>query len=520
MDVNQNTPFVPKKSSYQNTPWIIMVILLIGYSVLNIYQLEKKQEIPKHSKHAYQVLTKQVEMALGLNYIIEQHAHELPVSKESLNLSVSIPHIISEIIDTRETDYKHALLYLSLRSKNGDPITEKDILITKESFTKEQKKHQLKDSAEYKTLDFLDKHIISILDDIYLKEKPDKTLLKTYHEKLLLYLDHKNYSDYLLHFLVASDMEHKLNMNSIYSKLYPFLESNIKNYAFIGISLIGLLLLSIFVWIYYFTVRNDGQCKPLGSPLYIRSHDDNSRFLSLSLLVFLFVFILLPFVVTIARLLFQNAPFQTTLFTLCLHALSFAVSIYFFNKIIRFLNKNLIQLLGKVKNIFLYLKWIILGYLANILVLFIAGILSWWLIPYLPSPSHPIESFLSRQSSVYDILLIYFLAAVQAPVLEEIFFRGIIFPICTRKFSSVWVGAIISGFIFAIIHPQGPSLWPVLTAMGAMLAFVTYHTKSIIPSICIHAIHNTLILTLAFSSISSECFHMNMIELLTFYIFR
>lgn len=115
--------------------------------------------------------------------------------------------------------------------------------------------------------------------------------------------------------------------------------------------------------------------------------------------------------------------------------------------------------------------------------------------PYLPQPSHPMTDIIGGASG-RTVLAIYLLAAVGAPLLEEIVFRGMLFPALGRFLKPGWA-MVLCGFLFASIHPQGPLLWAMLTIVGAMGAFLTYMTRSLVPAIVMHSVHNASVLTLA-----------------------
>ncbi|MCH8922998.1 MAG: ATP-binding cassette domain-containing protein [Planctomycetes bacterium] len=57
-----------------------------------------------------------------------------------------------------------------------------------------------------------------------------------------------------------------------------------------------------------------------------------------------------------------------------------------------------------------------------------------------------------------------------------------LFPALAERLKSPWAGMLVSGFLFAAIHPQGPSGWPPLLAVGFMAALVTYQTGSLLPA--------------------------------------
>jgi hypothetical protein len=89
-----------------------------------------------------------------------------------------------------------------------------------------------------------------------------------------------------------------------------------------------------------------------------------------------------------------------------------------------------------------------------------------------------------------------------APFVEEIVFRGYIFPEISR-FSSYWIGAIFSSMIFAIIHYpiwfyNGYSIQ--LVAINSLIAFgfgimaclVVKLTNSIFPAFALHGLNNLI----------------------------
>lgn len=78
-----------------------------------------------------------------------------------------------------------------------------------------------------------------------------------------------------------------------------------------------------------------------------------------------------------------------------------------------------------------------------------------------------------------------------APILEELIFRRVIFGslIQTQNF---WVTALISSFIFAVIHQDLPHLL-VYTAMGLTFSYLYYKTKRLLAPIIAHMAMNGLV---------------------------
>lgn len=90
-------------------------------------------------------------------------------------------------------------------------------------------------------------------------------------------------------------------------------------------------------------------------------------------------------------------------------------------------------------------------------------------------------------------LLVFGLAVVLAPILEEIFFRGAFFRHLRTRLGLVGAG-LFSGFIFAALHPQGWMAIPALTAMGFSFAALREWRDSLIAPMTAHAINNGVLI--------------------------
>lgn len=87
--------------------------------------------------------------------------------------------------------------------------------------------------------------------------------------------------------------------------------------------------------------------------------------------------------------------------------------------------------------------------------------------------------------------LINFIAvAVIAPLVEESFFRGLIYTRLKRGMPII-AAATISSLLFAVMH--GEIIWMLITFfMGMMLIWVFEKIGSLLPCIIIHIINNTI----------------------------
>lgn len=136
-----------------------------------------------------------------------------------------------------------------------------------------------------------------------------------------------------------------------------------------------------------------------------------------------------------------------------------------------------------------YILWAIGAELALVPLATVAVVVSSTVSKYLPDPSHPATDQLAQSQSLTALVGLFLLAVVQAPIVEEIIFRGMLAPAIGRV-TSASLGILASSLLFASIHPQGIAGWLPLMVIGVMAAMASYHTKSLWPAVIMHAIHN------------------------------
>jgi len=109
--------------------------------------------------------------------------------------------------------------------------------------------------------------------------------------------------------------------------------------------------------------------------------------------------------------------------------------------------------------------------------------------------SHPIVPVLTQAPDHFKIALIFFLAVVCAPIIEEIMFRGAFYG-WLRSRASVPASVIISSLIFAAVHPQGPIGIVPLTMIGSFLAILREWRGNLLAPMIAHACVNFGTLTM------------------------
>ena len=117
----------------------------------------------------------------------------------------------------------------------------------------------------------------------------------------------------------------------------------------------------------------------------------------------------------------------------------------------------------------------------------------------LPMPKTlPIDNFFRTPTEAW-VLSIF--GITLAPLLEELFFRGFLYPVLARNLGT-WLAVVLTAIGFSLIHaPQLAKAWgPVLIVflIGLALTIVRAVTKSVAASVLMHMAYNGTISVLLF----------------------
>lgn len=126
----------------------------------------------------------------------------------------------------------------------------------------------------------------------------------------------------------------------------------------------------------------------------------------------------------------------------------------------------------------------------------VATIFSYWYhFPWQKSSTVSTE-LLVASGSIPALAILFFGYAILAPVLEEIAFRGILYPALRRHFS-IWPAIIVSSAFFACIHVEFTPWWLIDKFLfAAANAYAFEKTGSILPGIINHMVTNALVMVL------------------------
>ncbi len=115
---------------------------------------------------------------------------------------------------------------------------------------------------------------------------------------------------------------------------------------------------------------------------------------------------------------------------------------------------------------------------------------------FLPMPkSTPFEEFFSRPRDAYLMVLF---AISLGPLMEELFFRGFLYPVLQRRMGAVW-GVILTAAPFGLMHYVQYRSWAavlVIFLVGIVLTTVRAVTKSVGASFLVHVGYNATLMTL------------------------
>jgi membrane protease YdiL (CAAX protease family) len=115
--------------------------------------------------------------------------------------------------------------------------------------------------------------------------------------------------------------------------------------------------------------------------------------------------------------------------------------------------------------------------------------------------SHPIIVDLANGVWSTRILLI-FMAAVAAPVVEETVFRGVLYRQLRSssckfpKALSIACSVFLVSFVFAAIHPQGWVAIPALMSIAVGMNLLREWRGSLIPSMVVHGLSNGIVVSM------------------------
>ncbi len=102
---------------------------------------------------------------------------------------------------------------------------------------------------------------------------------------------------------------------------------------------------------------------------------------------------------------------------------------------------------------------------------------------------NPVLPMIAGEGSMGGRIVLFLLVALAAPIIEELFFRGVLYSALKTRFSTV-ACILLSGACFAVVHPMGD--WLPIFGLGCLLGTVREVRQSIVPGIAVHFCQNAM----------------------------
>jgi membrane protease YdiL (CAAX protease family) len=133
-----------------------------------------------------------------------------------------------------------------------------------------------------------------------------------------------------------------------------------------------------------------------------------------------------------------------------------------------------------------------------------AGQIAWhWLEPDARPPVHTVLQALEQTAwGPWGAVQLSFAAVVVAPLVEELFFRGLLLQAIWRYLGHAWLAIVLSGMAFGFIHKEQPQDVLPLITMGVILGYVRVRYRSLTVCVLAHALFNAR--TMAFVLLNPE----------------
>ena len=145
-----------------------------------------------------------------------------------------------------------------------------------------------------------------------------------------------------------------------------------------------------------------------------------------------------------------------------------------------------------------YFRYGVIGGILLIIMVLVIGYGLKYLQPDLQPQYY--EEMLRSATRIPDFLVILVVGSILAPLSEELFYRGMIYPVFRKHLGPMW-GAILAGLVFGLAHWD---LWRTLPlALGGIgLCYIYEKSGSILVSVVAHGVWNGVISILIYLSLS------------------
>jgi len=108
----------------------------------------------------------------------------------------------------------------------------------------------------------------------------------------------------------------------------------------------------------------------------------------------------------------------------------------------------------------------------------------------IPTPDYIIDlGHIMQPASTLGYIFLFLAVVVVAPIGEEILFRGFLQKFLEEYWKDITRAVLVTSLFFAMIHFN--PFWTIqIYLLGVVLGFLSWKTKSVIPSIILHSLNN------------------------------
>ena len=108
----------------------------------------------------------------------------------------------------------------------------------------------------------------------------------------------------------------------------------------------------------------------------------------------------------------------------------------------------------------------------------------------IPTPDYIIDlSGIMQPDSILGYVFLFLAVVIVAPIGEEVVFRGFLQKFLEDHWKDITRAVLVTSLFFAIIHFN--PFWTIqIYILGVVLGFLSWKTKSVLPSIMLHSINN------------------------------
>jgi membrane protease YdiL (CAAX protease family) len=108
-------------------------------------------------------------------------------------------------------------------------------------------------------------------------------------------------------------------------------------------------------------------------------------------------------------------------------------------------------------------------------------------------PDQEITTEIKEETAATAIAGYIVITCLLAPIAEEVFFRGLLFPVLRSRWGTA-AGVLATGLLFSLVHASGSPVEAliVLFVLGSGLCLLYLRTGSLLPCIGLHALNNAI----------------------------